>query len=448
MKKQNKGFIIPVLIGIIALLAIGGGVYLYENKKAEPPVPVEDNEAQPSIPQNPPVSDSQKPVQDSTRKPVVSVKAGISQTPKNIPKAHNAFGFDLIKSIKQDESGKNIFISPSSIALALSMVYNGTNGETKNAMQKTLHMQGFDISNINQESLGLINLLKNPDPKVQLSIANSVWARKEVNFNQNFIDTLKSYYNTESSVLDFANPNSVKTINSWVSKNTNGKIPTIVSTIPSDMVMYLINAVYFKGSWTKEFDKKLTQNKSFTIADGSSKSTPLMKQSGMLPYLETEDFQSVNLTYGNNKRISMYVFLPKNNVDNFVSTLTPEKWNGWMSQYKGKSGVILLPKFKMDYEKQLKDILAGLGMSIAFTDNADLSGIGKDLKISEVKHKSYVDVNEEGTEAAAVTSVGVSVTSVAPPQDTFYMEVNHPFFFAIRDNQTEEILFMGIVQNP
>lgn len=446
MKNSQKGFVVPLLI-VIAVLVIGGGVYLYKSKEIEPPVPVVDREVQPSIPQNPPVNDSQKSVQDSTPKQIVIAKPGISQTPKNIPKAHNAFSFDLIKSIKQDEANKNIFISPSSIALALSMVYNGANGETKNAMQKTLHMQGFDISNINQESLGLINLLKNPDPKVQLSIANSVWARKEVNFNQNFIDTLKSYYNAESSFLDFANPNSVKTINSWVSKNTNDKIPTIVSTIPSDMVMYLINAVYFKGSWTKEFDKKLTQSKPFTVADGSSKSTPLMKQTGMLPYLETEDFQSVNLTYGGNKRISMYVFLPKN-VDTFVTGLTPEKWNGWMSEYKNKSGVILLPKFKMDYEKQLKDILVGLGMSIAFSDNADLSGIGKDLKISEVKHKSYVDVNEEGTEAAAVTSVGVSITSVAPPQDTFYMEVNHPFFFAIRDNQTEEVLFMGIVQNP
>jgi serpin B len=379
---------------------------------------------------------------------VITTKQGVSQAPKNIPKSHNAFGFDLIKSIKKDEPGKNIFISPSSVALALSMVYNGANGETKNAMQKTLHLQGLDISNINQESLGLINLLKNPDPKVQLSIANSVWARKEVNFNQNFIATLKSYYNAESSVLDFTNPNSVKTINSWVSKKTNGKIPAIVNQIPSDMVMYLINAVYFKGSWTKEFDKRLTQSKPFTVADGSSKSTLLMKQGGMLPYLENDEFQSVNLTYGNNNRVSMYVFLPKSNVDNFVSSLTPEKWNGWMSEYKNKSGVILLPKFKMDYEKQLKDILAGLGMRIAFSDNADLSGIGKDLKISEVKHKSYVDVNEEGTEAAAVTSVGVSITSAAPPQDTFYMEVNHPFFFAIRDNQTEEVLFMGIVQNP
>ncbi len=442
MKNQNKGFIVPVILGIIALLAIGSGVYFYKNKKIEPPVPI-DNSEQISETQNLPVTndDSKKPIQDSISKP------GISQTPKNIPKAHNAFGFDLIKSIKKDEVNKNIFISPSSIALAISMVYNGANGETKNVIQNTLHTQGIDINNLNQESLGLINILKNIDKKTQLSIANSVWARKGVNLNQNFIDTLKNYYNAESSTLDFNNINSIKTINSWVSKNTNGKIPTIVNSIPSDMVMYIINAVYFKGSWTKEFDKKLTQNRPFTVADGSSKSTPLMKKSGMLPYLETADFQSVNLTYGDNKRISMYVFLPKN-VDTFVSTLTSEKWDGWMSGYKDKDGMILLPRFKMDYEKQLKDILSNLGMGIAFSDNADLLGIGKELKISEVKHKSYVDVNEEGTEAAAVTSVGVMTTSVAPSQDKFYMEVNHPFFFAIRDNQTNEILFMGIVQNP
>jgi serpin B len=336
MKNTQKGFVVP-LVTILALLLVGGGVYFYKSKKLEPPIKVEDTEAESSVQQNAPiVNDSKKPSQDPIPKPVITTKQGVSQAPKNIPKSHNAFGFDLIKSIKKDEPGKNIFISPSSVALALSMVYNGANGETKNAMQKTLHLQGLDISNINQESLGLINLLKNPDPKVQLSIANSVWARKEVNFNQNFIATLKSYYNAESSVLDFTNPNSVKTINSWVSKKTNGKIPAIVNQIPSDMVMYLINAVYFKGSWTKEFDKRLTQSKPFTVADGSSKSTLLMKQGGMLPYLENDEFQSVNLTYGNNNRVSMYVFLPKSNVDNFVSSLTPEKWNGWMSEYKNK----------------------------------------------------------------------------------------------------------------
>jgi serpin B len=211
--------------------------------------------------------------------------------------------------------------------------------------------------------------------------------------------------------------------------------------------MYIINAVYFKGSWTKEFDKKLTETRPFTLSDSSTKSKPLMKKDGNFPYLETDSFQAINLSYGKNERISMYVFLPKN-IDTFVNDLTPEKWNSWMTGFHTKKGTILLPKFKMEYEKQLKDILTTLGMSIAFSDKADLSGIGKELKISEVKHKSFVDVNEEGTEAAAVTIVGIVGASMSAPQETFYMEVNKPFFFAIRDNQSGEILFLGIVQNP
>lgn len=331
------------------------------------------------------------------------------------------------------------------------MIYNGANGETKSAMQKTLQFQNLDIATVNQESLGLINSLKNPDPKVELSVANSVWVRQGVDFKKDFLSIVGSYFNAEISTLDFSNANAADTINSWVSKNTKGKIPTIViPPIPSDMVMYLINAVYFKGRWADgfEFDKTLTEDKDFTTANGSMIKHPLMRQHGDLPYLETEDFQSVSLPYGKNKRLSMYVFLPKN-LNNFVQTLDENRWNNWMKQYNETEGTLLLPKFKIEYEKGLVPLLTQLGMGVAFQGNADFTGIGGGLKISEVKHKTYVDVNEEGTEAAAVTSIGV-VGSVAlsPAEKIFYMEVNRPFFFVIRDNQTQEILFMGTIQNP
>lgn len=422
---NQKGFanIVILIVAIVAIAGVGG--YFVLNRQAPSPEPT---------PTPTPITTPKQPAQ--------------SQSPKNIPLAHNTFGFNSIKILAKEEGNKNVFISPSSIALALSMVYNGANGETKSAMQKTLQFQNLDIATVNQESLGLINSLKNPDPKVELSVANSVWARNGVDFKKDFLSTVGSYFNAEISTLDFSNSNAANTINAWVSKNTKGKIPTIVTPpIPDSMVMYLINAVYFKGSWTTEFDKKLTEDRNFTTADGVSKKHPLMRQHGDLPYLETEDFQSVSLPYGKNERLSMYVFLPKN-LNSFVQTLDTNKWNDWMKQYKETEGTILLPRFKMEYEKGLIPLLTQLGMGVAFQDNADLTGIGNSLKISEVKHKTYVDVNEEGTEAAAVTSVGVSAISVMPAQKTFYMEVNRPFFFVIRDNQTQEVLFIGTIQNP
>lgn len=370
------------------------------------------------------------------------------QKPKNLPQAHNAFGFNVMKALSQEEKNNNLFISPSSIALALSMVYNGAGGNTKSAIQETLQFRNLDVLTVNQESLGIINLLKNPDPQVELSVANSVWAKKGVDFKKEFLKTVEKYYSAEISSLDFESSNAVDTINNWVSKNTKGKIPTIINNIPQDAAMYLINAVYFKGNWTTAFDKKFTQERAFTPTAGMPKQHPLMQQRGDLPYLETGDFQSVSLSYGKSKRLSMYVFLPES-LENFVNNLDVNKWNEWMKLYKEMEGTILLPRFKMEYEKQLRAVLTQLGMGIAFQDNADFTGIGNNLKISEVIHKTYVDVNEEGTEAAAVTEVGMAFTSAGGSQKkTFYMEVNRPFFFAIVDNQTQEILFMGIVQNP
>ena len=420
---NQKGFANIIILVIVVAAIVGIGGYFILNRQAPLPEP------------NPtPISTPKLPAQ--------------SQSLKNIPQAHNTFGFNSIKILAKEEGNKNIFISPSSIALALSMVYNGANGETKSAMQKTLQFQNLDITTVNQESLGLINSLKNPDPKVELSVANSVWARNGIDFKKDFLNVVGSYFNAEISTLDFSSSNAANTINAWVSKNTKGKIPTIVSSpIPESMLMYLISAVYFKGSWTTEFDKQLTEDRNFTTSDGVSQKHPLMQQHGDLPYFETEDFQSVSLPYGKNKRLSMYVFLPKN-LNNFIQTLDENKWNDWMKQYKETEGTILLPRFKMEYEKGLIPLLTKLGMGVAFQDNADLTGIGNNLKISEVKHKTYVDVNEEGTEAAAVTNIGVGVTSVMPVQKTFYMEVNRPFFFVIRDNQTQEVLFMGTIQNP
>ncbi len=211
--------------------------------------------------------------------------------------------------------------------------------------------------------------------------------------------------------------------------------------------MYLINAIYFKGTWTSEFSTSMTQERDFTLSSGVAKKHPLMQQRGDFSYLETVDFQSISMPYGKSKRIVMDVFLPKN-LDSFVQNLTATTWNSWINKYQTTEGTILLPKFKMEYEKSLIPLLTQLGMGVAFS-GADFSGIGEGLVISEVKHKTYIDVNEEGTEAAAVTSIGVGLTSAGVnTEKTFYMEVNRPFFVSIRDTQTQEIIFMGVIKNP
>ena len=378
--------------------------------------------------------------------------AGAPEPPapsKTLSQAHNDFGFELLKALEQSEGNRNVFLSPSSVAIALSMVYNGAHGQTKTAMEKTLELEGLEMGQVNQQSLDLIKLLGNPDPKVQLSVADSVWARKGVNFRPEFLKTVLTFYQAQATVLDFRSPGAASTINAWVNEKTRGKIPSIVAPpIPPDMVMYLINAVYFKGSWTTAFDKKLTENRNFTPAGGAPEKRPLMKQHGHFPYLETEDFQSVSLPYGTNRRLSMYVFLPKKDLKGLVAKLDGESWDRWMRQYSNTEGTILLPRFKMEYETELKPALAQLGMGAAFQGDADFSGIGQGMYISGVRHKSYVDVNEEGTEAAAVTSVMVGATAVRVEPKIFYMEVNRPFLFAIRDSQSGEVLFLGVVQKP
>ncbi len=371
----------------------------------------------------------------------------VFQNPKNLAQAHNAFGFNLLRDFNHGKQEENISISPTSIALALSMVYNGADGETKQAIAHTMQIQHLDTSQLNQESLGLIWQLKNRDEGVELAIANSVWAKKGVDFKPVFLKTVTDYYQAQSTVLDFEDPNAPDEINAWVSENTRGKIPSIIKSIPSDMVMYLINATYFKGAWTTAFDPKLTEDKTFKSSTSSSKQIPFMRQKNDFSYYENDEFQSVSLPYGKNKELSMYVFLP-NDLQKFTNSLEIANWNQWMQQFRTTEGTVLLPRFKLEYEEELKGVLTKLGMGVAFGEQADFSGIGSNLQISEIKHKTYVDVNEEGTEAAAVTSIGVGITSVQPERKEFYMEVNRPFLFAITDNTTGEILFIGAIHNP
>ncbi len=363
--------------------------------------------------------------------------------------ANTRFGFKLFSALLKQDGNKNVFVSPSSVAIALSMVYNGASGETQQQMAKTLELQGMGLDALNQENADLKALLASSDTGVQLAIANSLWVRRGVPFKPAFLQHNRDFYGAQVTDLDFADPTATTTINDWVKQSTRGKITKIVDGLKPDDVMFLINAIYFKGGWTKTFDTSETVNKPFHLAPGKQKSYPMMAQSGSYRYYENAQFQAVSLPYGK-KRVSLYIFLPKqsSNLANFSKTLTAENWQRWMGQFKTQSGSIQVPRFKLEYEVELKDALSALGMPIAFDPKATFDNLSSlSTKIDQVKHKTFVEVNEEGTEAAAATSIGIVTTSM-PTDEPFEFTVDRPFFCAIRDNQTGTVLFMGSIVDP
>jgi len=366
--------------------------------------------------------------------------------------ANTRFGFKVFEQLAKSDAGKNIFVSPSSVAFTLAMIYNGASGETQQGMATALELQGMSLPEINQANAALRTMLASADPKVQLNIANSLWARKGLVFKPEFIKRNQEFYAAEISDLDFAAPNAPQTINNWVNQKTNSKITKIVDQIPSDAVLYLLNAIYFKGNWATPFDKTKTKDGPFTLLSGAKKKLPLMSQNGRFRYFENEKFQAISLPYGAG-RMSMYVFLPAKNssLKNFQAELNATNFENWTSELSSTEGNIALPRFKLEYEITLNNTLKALGMETAFdSQRANFNEMcakssGPNLFIGEVKHKTFVEVNEEGTEAAAVTSGGMHLTSFAPP---FTMTVDRPFFCAIRDNQTGTLLFMGAIVAP
>jgi serpin B len=368
--------------------------------------------------------------------------------------ATSRFSFKLYGQLLKQRTSKNLFVSPSSVLFALAMTYNGAEGETRQAMERAMELQGLSLPEVNRDFADLKSTLASADPKVQLTIANSLWARKEFSLKPDFIQRTRRFYAAEVTSLDFNNPAAPATINSWVNNNTGGRIEKIVDQIDSDTVLFLINAIYFKGQWTTEFEKAKTREDDFNLAGGSQKKLPMMWQSGKYLYYKAKDFQAVSLPYGTG-RMSMYVFLPNKGttLDQFERNLTVEGWETWMRSFRVAPGEVTLPRFKIEYEVELNDALKALGMTEAFdSQRANFSGmaqVGQErLFISEVKHKTFAEVNEEGTVAAAVTSVGVRMTSAEIPQEPFIMKVDRPFFVVIRDSLTGTLLFMGSIADP
>ncbi|GHV09192.1 serpin [Bacteroidia bacterium] len=381
------------------------------------------------------------------------IKINLSETEAQIQNERSAFAANLFSTINKEEPEKeNIVISPLSLNMALAMVWNGAKGETQEAIQNAMGMGDYPSSEVNNYFKKLRETFLKTDPLVQLSIANSIWTRKGFPVKPSFYDTNKNYYNAETRELDFSNANAPKTINQWCSDNTDDRIKKIIEgEIPSAMVMYLINALYFKGEWSKDhgFVASETKAEPFYKENGQQIKVNMMQQKNTSGYYSDEYLASTALPYGNGA-FSMVFILPNESValnDVLEQLKQADYWARCMNPSGSSEVNLYIPKFKIEYERTMNETLKRLGMGIAFTESADFSGIANNLAISAVKQKTFIDVNEKGSEAAAVTAIGIMATSISIPR-VFDFRANRPFLFAIKENLTGTVLFMGKIGCP
>lgn len=361
----------------------------------------------------------------------------------------NEFAFDIFKNIISGENeGKNVMISPLSISSALSMTINGANGETREAMLEALRLKGITVDAVNKAYRDLTKALISVDKRVLISIANSVWTEDDFNVKKAFIDVLTQYYDAQSEAFDINDPNAPARMNAWIENKTNGLIKDMIESLDDNTVMLLINAIYFKGKWASEFDRTKTENLPFYLTSGSV-NVPMMKQKSDFSVYEGNGFVMAEFPYGQGNFV-MDVFLPdqSSSLSGTMNLISDANFNGWISQMRKRETDVTFPKFKYGFKKKLKDVLSNMGMGIAFTDAADFSNISEqyDLLINEVTHQSFIETDEEGTEAAAATVVEIGLTSVGP--SSFEFRMDRPFIFIIRETTTNSILFMGRVADP
>ena len=363
---------------------------------------------------------------------------------------NNDFGITLFKDVITHDETDNVMISPASVSLALGMAYNGAETTTQEAFEAVLNYEGLTPGEINEISRDLIRVLVTDSDGNLLEIANSIWYRQGFPVLQGFLDLNRTYFDAEISELDFSSPGAVKTINDWVSEKTHGKIDRIIDQLSPESMMVLINALYFNCLWETEFDPDETAERMFYKSDGTEYGTvDMMTTESTFRVAASDSYTGVELPYKNEK-FSMYLFLPASgsDVETLAASLDGGTWNSWMEGFAEQNKVqVTMPKFTFDYRTSLVEPLDRMGLTVAFTDSADFSGISDiDLLISDVIHKTYVDVNEEGTEAAAVTAIVFETTSVGggPTVITF----DRPFLFAITENSSKSIVFMGKVEAP
>jgi serine protease inhibitor len=368
---------------------------------------------------------------------------------QDIARTCNHFGFRLLAQCRQSLDNTNFFLSPPGLAFALSMVQTGARGETLRQMQTALQEGEISPEAVNGANQNLLARLAQLDPRIKLEIASSLWVAKAAVIKPAFIAADTAAYDAEVAAVNFQDPATVHHINEWVSARTHGKIPAFVQA-PLDPLLRLIvlNAIYFKANWAIPFSTNETRARPFTPPSGPAFSHPAMSRTGSFRYLEEDRFQAVELPYADDS-VSLFLILPKGGLDAFLTGLTEENFQRWTEQMASRQGTLQWPRFKLENEYDLTRVLALMGMPVAFGARADFSGIAEEpLLISWVKQKTYVEVSEQGTEAAAVTGIGIRATGMRPIAPPFEMVVDRPFFVAIREKGTGLILFLGAIFDP
>jgi serpin B len=365
-----------------------------------------------------------------------------------IIEADQQFAFELFKEVLTMSQEENIMISPLSVSYALGMTYNGAAGTTLDAFNDVLHFGDLTNQEVNESFKDLMEQLIQLDEQVEFSIANSIWYKLGYPVLDSFISTNQEYFDAAVRELDFADPSSVDIINGWIEDKTNDKIKDMLDFIPSDAVMYLINAIYFNAKWKYQFDPEATYQTDFQISTGGSYKTDFMRLEGSFSYTANDYFTAVELPYGDSA-FSMVVMLPSgdNTVDDVIEQMDVDTWEGWFQHSVPQNIQVELPKFKYEFKDLLNEPLIDLGLGIAFGGGADFSRItpGASLYISRVIHQTFIDVQEEGTEAAAATIVEIRETSM-PVTPLF--KADRPFLYVIKENSTSAIVFMGKVGRP
>jgi serine protease inhibitor len=390
------------------------------------------------------------------RWPFGSESASTVDLPQQIASPSRRFAFKLLRGLEPEQPSGNIFFSPASVMLCLWLLEEGATGETREAINQALEIAGLEPDALGLARAAVKSALQIAAPGLQLESANALWCNQSFRPRAEYTARIKEEYGAEVKELDFRSPRAVPTINAWVSTKTHDRIQDTVRQIDPLTALVAVNALYFKDFWSKQFEPGLTREEPFHRADGRKLTRPLMGQSGSYFYYEESSFQAVRLPY-KTSRLGMYVFLPAkgSSLRKFREKLGSAAWEEWMGRFTWTEGHIRLPRFKLTYRTELTGALEKLGMGIAFDRaRARFDGISvppPEIWLGQVLHQAFVEVNEAGTEAAAVTRVGVTMAAArvpTRPPRRFQMIVDRPFFFAISDSETNTVLFMGCVEEP
>lgn len=369
----------------------------------------------------------------------------------DIVESNNSFSFNIFNEIVSNEAtDKNVFISPLSMYYALSMAGNGANGDTYLAFSDVLGWDSYEKQSVLNSMKVLFDELIPNNPEVVVEIANSLWPNENFYVKEDFISESQNYFNAEVKTLNFLAPGAVDLINDWIADKTDDKITDMLDQISPDAVLYIINAIYFNAIWKYQFEDTSNYQAPFLKIDDTHQDVTFMQQKAPLKYLYTDDFSSVKLPYVDSNYI-MTVYLPNqgSSTNSFLEEFTAQNWKLWNDSFEYKDVTLSLPKFKFVFGTRLiNKELIDLGLGIAFSPAlADFSNItDQQIFISRVLHKAFVEVNEEGTEAAAATIIEFENTSIEPNQVT--LSINRPFIFTITEEKSQSLLFMGRVAFP